>query len=259
MPRWPKQEEPRTEGRGRQICRAMYPEIGLCELCGIKATERHHKDANTFNNVRENIMFLCHRCHTLEDGRAMRLAVCQGTRGADHRHWKGDAVKIEARMDRAQKDFPVLGKCESCPDAATDRRHIDGNIKHSSRDNLRFLCRRCCMVEDGRLEELKRVAAENSQRQLAKPNVPCVNCGSSATRARWFGRCRACSEYTRRNGVERPTKPPTHCPSGHPVIILKWKANVTGKWDCDICRKAYFAIKQRQYNERVKARKASQP
>ena len=52
----------------------LYPELGKCELCDSKATDRHHKDRNTGNNERSNVQFLCRRCHMTVDGR-MRLFV----------------------------------------------------------------------------------------------------------------------------------------------------------------------------------------
>jgi len=51
--------------RGRKKAIKMYPLEGvICEICGkAKATDRHHKDQNTHNNRRRNLMFLCHPCH----------------------------------------------------------------------------------------------------------------------------------------------------------------------------------------------------
>jgi NMD protein affecting ribosome stability and mRNA decay len=49
------------------------PELGKCERCDNKATDRHHIDGNPTNNVRENIMGVCRRCHMDLDGRLTRL------------------------------------------------------------------------------------------------------------------------------------------------------------------------------------------
>lgn len=56
-------------------CRAerLYPSKP-CELCGKVKTDRHHKDGNTANNNRENIMFLCRKCHINLDGRLVKQA-----------------------------------------------------------------------------------------------------------------------------------------------------------------------------------------
>jgi hypothetical protein len=62
-----------TDGAKRERAQKMYP-LGPCERCGKPGVERHHKDANTGNNVRSNIMIVCRKCHMIEDGRSERLA-----------------------------------------------------------------------------------------------------------------------------------------------------------------------------------------
>lgn len=52
----------------RERAQKMYP-LSDCERCGAKATDRHHIDGDTGNNVRENIAILCRRCHMQVDGR----------------------------------------------------------------------------------------------------------------------------------------------------------------------------------------------
>ncbi len=54
---------------GRSRARKYYPLPKHCQLCSQKATERHHKDNNTLNNKKDNIMFLCRHCHMAIDGR----------------------------------------------------------------------------------------------------------------------------------------------------------------------------------------------
>lgn len=59
----------------------LYPVLGSCENCWKPALDRHHKDGNTANNIRENIAFLCRRCHMAEDGRlAAFIAIGQAPR-----------------------------------------------------------------------------------------------------------------------------------------------------------------------------------
>lgn len=55
--------------RGHAEARRLIPTLGACEDCGGTATDRHHKDGNATNNVRENIATLCRRCHMRADGR----------------------------------------------------------------------------------------------------------------------------------------------------------------------------------------------
>jgi hypothetical protein len=57
--------------RGRDEARRLFPEIGDCERCGVPATDRHHKDGDTWNNERSNLEFLCRRCHMQVDGRML--------------------------------------------------------------------------------------------------------------------------------------------------------------------------------------------
>lgn len=47
--------------------------LGKCERCRKRpATDRHHKDANKFNNSPSNLMGLCRKCHMIIDGRIKR-------------------------------------------------------------------------------------------------------------------------------------------------------------------------------------------
>lgn len=49
----------------------------------------------------------------------------------------------------------ILGMCERCgTKPATDRHHKDHNPLNNTLDNIEGLCRRCHMVEDGRLNQL---------------------------------------------------------------------------------------------------------
>lgn len=52
----------------RERARRLY-RLAACEVCGAKATDRHHRDTNTGNNHPSNIQKLCRRCHMLIDGR----------------------------------------------------------------------------------------------------------------------------------------------------------------------------------------------
>jgi hypothetical protein len=54
---------------GRRKARRLYPVLGKCELCDNKASDRHHKDSNTYNNDLSNVMLLCRYHHMEADGR----------------------------------------------------------------------------------------------------------------------------------------------------------------------------------------------
>jgi 5-methylcytosine-specific restriction endonuclease McrA len=54
--------------------RADNPRVwGPCEKCPAPGIDRHHRDGNPGNNVPENLMVLCRRCHMVEDGRLAAL------------------------------------------------------------------------------------------------------------------------------------------------------------------------------------------
>jgi predicted amidophosphoribosyltransferase len=96
----------------------------------------------------------------------------------------------------------VLGVCERCGKPATERHHKDGDTGNNVRSNLAFLCRRCHMIEDGRLARFEALARANARRQ-AQPPKPCANCGRPAKPLR-RGLCGACAEYRRSTGRDRP-------------------------------------------------------
>lgn len=120
-------------------------------------------------------------------------------KGEDHYAWKGDAATAPSKRCRAVKLYQI-SDCEDCGDPAVDRHHVDGDTGNNARENVRFLCRRCHMIADGRLARatsLIRVASK------AQPAKPCGNCRVPSKPMR-KGRCAACSMYFYRNGSERP-------------------------------------------------------
>lgn len=55
---------------GRDRARRWHEKPDVCERCGkVKRLDWHHIDANPLNNVRENLMALCRKCHQDVDGR----------------------------------------------------------------------------------------------------------------------------------------------------------------------------------------------
>lgn len=65
------EERRKHRARGHKKALRLFPEIGPCAKCGDKKSERHHIDDDPHNNVAENIMPLCRRCHTLEHGKTL--------------------------------------------------------------------------------------------------------------------------------------------------------------------------------------------
>jgi hypothetical protein len=144
----------------------------------------------------------------------------QAVRGRDHYAWKEDEALATTKRERARRMFPDLGPCEAnCGADAVERHHIDGDTGNNVRSNLMFLCRRCHMIEDGRLDALRAVALANAARQR-KPPRPCQNCGRIVKRLRTGARCGACAEYLRRNGRERPADIPFRA---SPALESEWQ------------------------------------
>lgn len=54
-----------TPSAGRVRAQKMYT-LKPCKICGNEHSQRHHVDGNPTNNLSENIMFLCQKCHVAE-------------------------------------------------------------------------------------------------------------------------------------------------------------------------------------------------
>jgi hypothetical protein len=114
--------------------------------------------------------------------------------------WKGDAAKPDVKRKRARRLY-ALGPCEQCGKPAFDRHHKDGDTGNNTPENVAILCRRCHMKTDGRLEALHKLA-EDRKGKIKKAPSPCAVCGRLAKPLR-KGKCHACNEFFRRNGVDR--------------------------------------------------------
>ena len=54
----------RTRWNGNRQAQRRYQTLGTCERCGlVPATDRHHRNRDTFDNRRANVEFLCAPCH----------------------------------------------------------------------------------------------------------------------------------------------------------------------------------------------------
>jgi 5-methylcytosine-specific restriction endonuclease McrA len=75
--------------------------------------------------------------------------------GSEHHAWKGENVSNRAAHHRAETRFKNLPPCEDCGNVVSERHHADGNPLNNMASNIKFLCRKCHMSKDGRLEKLK--------------------------------------------------------------------------------------------------------
>jgi hypothetical protein len=113
----------------RVRARRLYSLEGVaCEDCGAKATDRHHIDGDTGNNVRANIALLCRRCHMVRDGRLAALAAiprppknivraCEtcGRPTNSHRYAKGECHRCRMYTFRTGRKWaPKVKTCSVC-------------------------------------------------------------------------------------------------------------------------------------------------
>lgn len=75
--------------------------------------------------------------------------------GPENTNWRGDSATTQAGRARAERRY-ALKPCESCGKTKTERHHKDNNTLNNEPHNIAFLCRRCHMAEDGRLNKLPR-------------------------------------------------------------------------------------------------------
>ena len=74
--------------------------------------------------------------------------------GPEHYAWKGDSANIKTGRTRAERKFNKK-PCEKCgiTTGLIERHHKDGDTLNNEPENIEFVCRRCHMQKDGRLEK----------------------------------------------------------------------------------------------------------
>ena len=60
-PSWKGNKVKRRSGNARAL--KLYPKLDKCNNCDLNADVRHHIDNDTSNNIKSNILELCHKCH----------------------------------------------------------------------------------------------------------------------------------------------------------------------------------------------------
>ena len=83
--------------------------------------------------------------------------------GEDHHAWKGSAVSVKGGRTRAYRIYKNISPCVLCGSFRSERHHIDGDTANNSPDNVIFICRKCHMKNDGRLEKFRDMAVINSK------------------------------------------------------------------------------------------------
>jgi len=104
-PSWKGDAASKTTKRRR--AQKAYP-LADCERCGEPATDGHHNDGDTGNNIPSNIEKLCRRCHMAADGRLEKFL----NAGAQHRAVEQPA-KPCLNCKRLAKPLRK-GRCHAC-------------------------------------------------------------------------------------------------------------------------------------------------
>jgi hypothetical protein len=85
--------------------------------------------------------------------------------GEMHQNWKGNDIAVRSGRTRALRKFPIPDRCEKCRRVGRlDRHHKDDNTANNERSNISFLCRKCHMTVDGRINRMGDVARGYSMR-----------------------------------------------------------------------------------------------
>jgi hypothetical protein len=148
-------------------CRARRLfKLSQCEICGVKATDRHHKDGDTGNNVRENIQILCRKCHMTVDGR------------------------LDAFLEAAKKNHIATRKePQKC-----------NNCERFRKPLRKGLCGQCNEYLRRTGNPRPKISGRIPKESL--PPRQCINCHRSTTRI-CKARCMSCYNVFRLNGADR--------------------------------------------------------
>lgn len=86
--------------------------------------------------------------------------------------WLPKKITESAGRARARRKFQ-LRPCQGCGKPSTERHHVNGRTVDNTSYNVRVLCRRCHMLEDGRLERVRARIAEEFRVHVRN----CLGCG----------------------------------------------------------------------------------
>lgn len=116
-----------------------------------------------------------------------------------HHFWGGEEATDSSKRSRVIRRYKIDNdtKCQSCnKEKAIERYHKDRDLNNISSENIIFVCRKCCMKLDGRLDKLA------SYIHKVLPPQKCIICRQFKKPLR-KGRCHTCNEYYRRTNKER--------------------------------------------------------
>lgn len=122
----------------------QYPEY-TCPTCGNKFTVTEHPE-----RVRTYCSRKCSKVGNLNPNWKGKVAKF----GSEHPGWKGDKVGIDALHVYIRRRLPKPQKCPICRKSPPyDLANISNEYKREVSD-WEWLCRKCHMEKDGRLDKL---------------------------------------------------------------------------------------------------------
>ena len=127
-------------------------------ICACNICNKEFENKKSMTNHR--------RWHSLQEYRGFQKSVIIKTRiskiGSLNPNWKGDQVGIEGVHDYVQYRLTKPDKCVCCGVyKPKDLANISQEYKRDLSD-WEWLCRRCHMIKDGRIYNLKQFTYENN-------------------------------------------------------------------------------------------------
>jgi hypothetical protein len=109
---------------GWKLARRLYPVLGTCEHCQrVPATDRHHQNGDAQDNRRENLAFLCRRCHMKVDGRAEQLAEAARVAALQRTHCANGHSLLDERNVYWRPGREASRRCRACQNEEQVRRN----------------------------------------------------------------------------------------------------------------------------------------
>jgi len=137
----------------------IYKTSTRCKSCARKGknnpnfgglTEQHKKNISISHSGENHYMF----GKSWTEEQKIKMGLFE-RKGKNNPNWKGDKVQYRALHTWIKRNKPKLELCEHCKKVPPkDLANISGEYKRDIND-FKWLCRKCHMLEDGRIKNLK--------------------------------------------------------------------------------------------------------
>lgn len=108
---------------------------------------------------------------------SVRAKLSASKMGERNPNWRGDSICEDSGRDRAWRWFASPATCGICgKETKTERHHKDGNTLNNAPSNIAFLCRRCHMLADGRLQAFLAFDHTLDQKRPRPPRLLKTHC-----------------------------------------------------------------------------------